>query len=57
MNKGEYRLSINRAFEDVIKQCGKLREEEEGAWLGPEMTRAYTELKNQRLRCQRRGVG
>ena len=47
MNKGEYRLSINRAFEDVIKQCGKLREEEEGAWLGPEMTRAYTELKNQ----------
>ena len=41
MNKGEYRLSINRAFEDVIKQCGKLREEEEES----------------RLRSQRRGVG
>lgn len=47
MNKGQYRCSINRAFEDVIRNCGDLRKEMEGAWLGPDMTAAYTELHRQ----------
>lgn len=49
MNKDKYRITINQAFEDVIRQCGKLREEEEGAWLGPEMTEAYIRLHKQQL--------
>lgn len=49
MNKNLYRTSINEAFEDVIKHCGSLREHEEGAWLGPEMIEAYTELYRQNL--------
>ena len=43
-NKGKYSVSINAAFDEVIENCGKLRIEEEGAWLGEEMTRAYKEL-------------
>ena len=49
MNKEKYRITINRAFEDVIHQCGKLREDEEGAWLGPEMTEAYIRLHEQQF--------
>lgn len=49
MNKDKYRITINQAFEDVIRQCGKLREKEEGAWLGPEMTEAYTKLHEQQF--------
>lgn len=49
MNKGCYRVSFNEAFEEVIRQCGQLRIEEEGAWLGPEMMEAYTRLHEQNL--------
>lgn len=49
INKDKYRVSFNMAFEDVIRNCGKLRENEEGAWLGPEMTEAYIRLYNQNL--------
>ncbi len=49
INKEKYRVSFNEAFEDVIRACGKLREEEEGAWLGPEMIKAYIELHHQRF--------
>lgn len=49
MNKNTYRVSFNEAFEEVIRQCGQLRIREEGAWLGPEMTEAYTELHRQNL--------
>ena len=47
MNKGRYRLSINEDFEGVIHNCGQLRIDEEGAWLGPNMMEAYTELHRQ----------
>ena len=47
MNKGRYRLSINEDFEGVIHNCGQLRIDEEGAWLGPDMMAAYTELHRQ----------
>ena len=49
INKDKYRISINEAFEDVIRNCGKLREDEEGAWLGPEMTEAYIRLHEQQF--------
>lgn len=47
MNKGRYSGSFNRAFREVIRQCGELRIEEEGAWLGEEMMEAYTRLHEQ----------
>lgn len=47
IKKNKYRLSINRAFPEVIRNCGKLREDMEGAWLGPQIIEAYTELYKQ----------
>ena len=47
IRKGQYKLSMNQAFPDVIRNCGKLREDMEGAWLGPQITEAYTELYKQ----------
>jgi leucyl/phenylalanyl-tRNA--protein transferase len=47
MNKGQYRLSINEDFKGVIGNCSSLRIEESGAWLGPQMVDAYTELHRQ----------
>lgn len=43
-NKEKYVFSVNEAFEDVIHHCSRLHYEEEGAWLGEKMIRAYTEL-------------
>lgn len=47
MNKGQYNISFNQAFREVIQECGNLRIEEEGAWLGKEMMKAYTRLNEQ----------
>lgn len=47
INRQRYRLSINEDFEGVITNCGKLREDEEGAWLGEEIIKAYTALYEQ----------
>ncbi len=47
MNKDIYRLSFNEDFEGVIGNCGQLRIEDEYAWLGPDITEAYTELHRQ----------
>lgn len=47
MNKGTYRVTFNQAFDEVIHACGNLRMEEEGAWLGQEMMKAYTYLHEQ----------
>ncbi len=47
MNKGTYEITFNEDFESVIHHCGKLRLEEDYAWLGPDMTAAYTELHKQ----------
>lgn len=44
INRQCYRLSINEDFEGVITNCGKLREDQEGAWLGEEIVKAYTAL-------------
>ena len=42
INKGKYDVTINQAFDEVIRKCGELRMDMEGAWLGPEMIEAYT---------------
>lgn len=44
-----YKVTINRDFEGVIQGCAssQQRDEEDGAWLGPDIIRAYTELHRQ----------
>ncbi len=47
MNKGRYTTTINRDFHGVITNCGQLRINEAGAWLGSEMIRAYEAMHGQ----------
>lgn len=47
VKRGELRVTVDAAFEQVIDQCGTLREEGMGAWLGPEMKEAYIRLHDQ----------
>lgn len=47
IRKDLYQFSVNMAFEDVIRNCSRLRIEEDGAWLGEDMIQAYTELHRQ----------
>ena len=49
LNKDRYQVSINKDFESVIRHCSELRINEQGAWLGEDMIKAYTELHRQRL--------
>ena len=43
-NKDKYTFSFNRAFREVMENCGNLRIDEAGAWLGPHIIEAYTKL-------------
>lgn len=49
MNKHQYELSINNDFDGVIRGCATAqnRDTEDGAWLGPDIIEAYTELHRQ----------
>lgn len=47
LNKKKYTFSLNEDFEGVIHNCSRLRYEEEGAWLGEDIIKAYTELHRQ----------
>ena len=47
LTKDEYSVSINNDIDGVINNCSKLRYDEEGAWLGKDMIKAYTELYRQ----------
>lgn len=47
MNKGKYCMGINEDFEGVIRECSQLRIDEDGAWLGEDMIKAYTALHDQ----------
>ena len=49
ISRHEYEVTINRDFEGVIRGCATAqnRNEEEGAWLGPDIIQAYTELHRQ----------
>lgn len=46
LKKAKYTVSLNNDFEGVIRNCGQVdgRYEHEGAWLGKDMTEAYTTL-------------
>lgn len=49
INKGQLKPTLNKDFEGVIQGCATAqnRNKEEGAWLGPNMIEAYTELHRQ----------
>ena len=49
MNKGRYSMGINEDFDGVIRGCSKSqnRYNEDGAWLGEEIIKAYTALHDQ----------
>lgn len=49
IHQNRYKLSINKDFDGVIHGCSTAqnRDEEEGAWLGPDIINAYTELHRQ----------
>lgn len=49
LKSGRYQVTFNKAFDRVIHHCGALRKDMEGAWLGPDMTEAYTRLHDQDL--------
>lgn len=46
LKKDNYRVSINEAFNEVIQGCSKTnnRAEKEGAWLGNDMIKSFTDL-------------
>lgn len=47
IRKDEYKMTLNQDFDGVISGCSRLRYNEEGAWLGEDMIKAYTELHRQ----------
>lgn len=49
MKRHELEVTINQDFENVIKGCATAqnRNQDEGAWLGPNMIEAYTEMHHQ----------
>ena len=49
INKRQYTVTVNQDFEGVIHGCATAqnRDTEDGAWLGPDIIRAYTELHRQ----------
>jgi len=47
INKQKYTCTFNQNFDAVIRSCSNLRISERGAWLGPDIIRAYTELHRQ----------
>ena len=44
MKSGEFRLSFDACFEQVIDACAKPRAYADGTWITPEMKRAYLQL-------------
>ena len=45
IKKGAFRVTMDRAFEDVITQCARVRlENHEGTWIVDDMVRAYCRL-------------
>ena len=49
IKKNSLKVTINQDFEGVIRGCATAqnRDQEEGAWLGPEIIKAYTALHHQ----------
>lgn len=45
LNKGVFRVTFDRAFEEVIRACASVpRENQKGTWITPEMEEAYVRL-------------
>ena len=44
LNKEIYSTTMDKAFGDVIRNCGKLRIHEQGAWLGDDIIKAFTQM-------------
>ena len=44
LRNGQFRVTFDQAFQQVIKACSDPRSGSPGTWLVPEMIRAYTEL-------------
>ena len=45
INKGEFNITVDCAFERVIKECARVRlENQEGTWIVDEMVKAYCNL-------------
>ena len=46
LNKNRYQCTFNRSFGRVIRECSEVddRNSKEGAWLGPQIIEAYTEM-------------
>ena len=45
LNNGTFRFTINRAFEEVIKNCKSVtRKDQDGTWISPEVQEAYIQL-------------
>lgn len=49
IHKDLYRITVNKDFPGVLQGCATAqnRSTEEGAWLGPDIVKAYTELHRQ----------
>ena len=49
IKKSDYRITVNKDFKGVIRGCATAqnRNQEDGAWLGPDIIEAYTELHRQ----------
>lgn len=44
LKKGMYKVTYDTCFRDVIYNCGKMREENEGTWITEDMLEAYCRL-------------
>jgi leucyl/phenylalanyl-tRNA---protein transferase len=44
LRKGPFRISMNTAFEQVMRGCAAPRHERDPTWISPEFIRAYTQL-------------
>ncbi|MBR5697365.1 MAG: leucyl/phenylalanyl-tRNA--protein transferase [Prevotella sp.] len=47
INKDRYVCTFNQDFDGVIRNCSQLRYQEEGAWLGEDIIKAYTDMYHQ----------
>lgn len=44
LKRNAFTITVNRAFEEVIFQCGETRKDEEGTWISSDIIDAYTTL-------------
>ncbi|HTB51711.1 MAG TPA: leucyl/phenylalanyl-tRNA--protein transferase [Ferruginibacter sp.] len=45
LNSGTFRFTINRAFDEVIKNCKSItRKDQDGTWISPQVQEAYINL-------------